>query len=266
MFNPLEPYVERILEQSAIANHEEEVCGIVTNDGDFVAFQNISEDRVNHFQINASAIAPHFGTIRFIWHTHHSIFHPDLLTTTDIELSRKLGVAIAMLHISTKQIDYYEPKNPNPFPVREMLLPNWKAGTDKLDFYVGWQSNELLWGRTDCFEVVRCYYLGVLNHDIGNFTRPDFRGFPPIEWKTPWIAEEHGLSVVDDIQDNDILEIALNGGRNANHLAVVVDAKAGYILHQPGFDHLSMISRLGGFWRDRIAINDEGRHRILRKC
>lgn len=268
MLTHLTKYVDLILEESGYWRHEREVCGIVSN-GELIVTQNIANNPYDDFAINPVSIGTYFGNIDFIWHTHCSDTHPDLLTPSDIALSRKLMAPILMVHVVTKAIDFYEPSNPNPFPLVEnitscVLIPNWRLSPKNLQFYVGWQSNDLLWGRSDCFETVRCYFLGMHGIEIGNFDRPPLQGFPHPEWRTPWIAEKHGFVVVDDIRDNDILEIALNGGANANHLAVVVDAQRGQILHQPGFGYLSQISRLGGYWRDRIAIGDDWRQRILR--
>lgn len=268
MLTQIDDYIGAIFQESGYWNHKKEVCGIVS-DGKFIVTQNVADNPRDDFQINAAEIGAYFGKIDFIWHTHCSSSHPDLLTPSDIALSRKIQAPILMVHIVTNAVDYYEPNNFNPFPLsrcvsHQVLIPNVKVGARNIKFYEGWQSNDLLWGRSDCFETVRCYFLGMHGIEIGNFDRPPLQGFPAPDWRTPWIAEKHGFVVVDDIRDNDILEIALNGGENANHLAVVVDAQRGLILHQPGFGHLSQVSRLGGYWRDRLAVGEDRRQRVLR--
>jgi hypothetical protein len=239
-----------------------EICGIITKlRPRLICLENIALDKENDFAIAANAIAPYLGDILCLWHTHTKESHPELLTPSDIALSQRLNVPSFMIHEITGAWDYYDPCNPDPFPA---IADKSRQPTNRVGFYIGWQCNDLLWGRTDCFEVVRCYFLGMLGIDIGNFRRPSFQGFPAPGWQTPWIAEENGFILAEEIQTHDVLEIALQGGREASHLAVVVDAVQGLILHQPGFGYLSQISKLGGYWSDRIAIAPSGNKRILR--
>lgn len=244
-----------ILAESEKYKHNREVCGVCLTNGLTIALTNRAANPYDDFAINSGDITPYLGQIEYIWHTHCSNKHPDILTPSDIAIARKWQLPIAVFHIISHYSDYYDPKDANPFPINgRMFLPNFHETVRSPHFYTGWQSNDLLWGRTDCFEVVRCYYLGVLGIEIGNFDRPLVAGFPPLNWRSPWIAEDNGFAIADGIQNNDIIEIALNGGRYANHLAVVIDAQQGLILHQPGFGHLSKIGKLGGYWYDRIAL------------
>lgn len=244
-----------------------ERCGFILQDDSIIECNNIARDPVNDFKIDSTEAALTLENRPLcLWHNHCLESHPDLLTPSDISLSQRLKIPFLMFHSQNITFDYYEPNNPNPFPLNTFsFLPNWEKTPKSIKFYEGWQSNNLLWGRTDCFALIRCFFLGILGIDIGNFQRPDFKNFPQPGWKTPWVAEENGFYIVDEIKQYDVLELCLNGGRNSDHLAVVVDARQGLMLHQPGFGHLSKINKLGKFWRDRISVCElTGRRRILR--
>ena len=236
-----------------------EACGVCLNNGVCIQLENKSQDS-NTFSIISHIFAQYYNHTKLIWHSHHLDEHPGLLTYPDIQVAHRMQLPVFMYHAKTGEVDYFEPNNANPFPLRG-TWDNYQA----LENYTGWQCSQWGWGRTDCFAVVRSYFLGAHDIDIGNFERPDWDGFPHRLWKTPWVAESNGFSVVDDIRTNDVLEMTLSGGIHANHIAVVVDAQRELILHQPGFGYLSRVEKLGSFWRSRIALNEGDRKlRILR--
>jgi hypothetical protein len=223
----------------------EEVCGVVV-DGKIIKLPNLAADKENHFQIDLSwlALVPDA-----LYHSHWSDSQPGEFSLDDLEMCRgsKDSIPWILCHSAFGEWDYYDPSSPNPFPLK------MTGDSGSPDFYLNWR---FVWGRTDCFELVRCYYLGMLDIDIGNFSRPTPEDFPTPNWLTPWKAEEHGFLRVADgesVLKNDIVQIALKGGNYPNHIGVIVDGERMLILHNLSAEYTSQIGLYGSYWQQRTT-------------
>lgn len=236
--------------KEAIASHasaypNEEVCGVII-DGKAHRLPNTATDKANHFQLDLSGIV---FVPEAVYHTHWSDNQPGELSLDDIEMCRFCPEKLPYIlyHTSFDEWDYYDPSVPNPFPLK------MKGDPATLDFYLGWR---FVWGRSDCFELVRCYYLGLLGIDIGNFRRPDPTDFPTPNWLTPWKANENGFVAVPDgspVQKHDVIQMALKGGKDPNHIGVIVDAERMTLLHNISADYTSQTGLYGNYWQQRTT-------------
>jgi len=248
------------IQQQAAVTPQEEVCGIVV-DGHAIALPNIGRlikdpltekyfrDKVNNFGIAPSDLTKYDrASIQAVYHSHWSDFHPGELTIEDLEIAHgKDRLPLLLYHSGFDSWDYYEPDNPNPFP----LNPIHKSITD-IDHYLNWRFD---WGRSDCFALVRRFCLGVLNTDIGEWERPEQSTFPLSDFHCNW--NRKGLIEIDkddpDIRLYDLIEIAMSGGLEPNHLAIVVDPVADKILHSPEISRRSFVGLYGNHWRSRTV-------------
>jgi hypothetical protein len=192
-----------------------------------------------------------------IWHVHYTDLMPGELSFGDIEKCKFNRNQLPYILYRPKFDehtpecwDYYDPKLANPFPLTNTKDPA------TLDFYLGWH---FIWGRSDCFALVRCYFLGKLGIDIGDFKRPDRnarRTFPQPEYVAPWKAEENGFVRIprgEVVRINDVVEIAQKGGSNANHIAVIIDDTAMQMLHSPGRGDVSKVEVYSDYWQSRTV-------------
>lgn len=246
---PKEILTESVKDAAIVAHAKEfpteEVCGVVVG-GKTFRMLNTATDKKNHFQIDLSAIALRPNTI---YHSHWADSQPGELSLDDIEMCRWCADKIPYLlyHTVFDEWDYYDPTSPNPFPLK------WKGDPTTLDFYLGWR---FVWGRSDCFELVRCYYLGMLGIDIGNFRRPSPDDFPTLGWMTPWKADEHGfvqIAAGSPVQKHDVIKMALKGGREPNHIGVIVDAERMQFLHNVSPEYTSQTGLYGSYWQQRTT-------------
>lgn len=234
------------------ANPTEENCGIIA-EGHAVPCKNLASDPSQDFVL----VLPGGVQPDAIWHSHCTDTQPGELTFTDIERCKFNRNALPyLLHRpefdehTPECWDYYDPKSPNPFPLTNTKNPN------TLDFYLGWR---FIWGRSDCFALVRSYFLGMLSIDIGDFKRPDRtarRTFPQPEYVAPWKAEENGFVRVprgEVVRTNDVVEIAQYGGVNANHIAVITDDVAMMMLHNPDKKNVSTTEMYTDYWQSRTV-------------
>jgi proteasome lid subunit RPN8/RPN11 len=247
------------IKQHAADFPQEEVCGIVVN-GQAIALPNAGRllkdstgeyirDKVNNFAIAPSDLAKYDrASIQSIYHSHWSDFHPGELTIEDLEIAHSGDrFPLLLYHSGFDSWDYYEPDNPNPFP----LNPIRKSVTD-VDFYLNWRFT---WGRSDCFALIRRFCLGTLGTDIGEWSRPEQSTFPLPDFHCTW--KRKNLIEIDkdnpDIRLYDLIEIAMDGGLEPNHLAIVVDPVADKILHNPGIESRSYVGLYGNYWRGRTV-------------
>ncbi|NES83318.1 MAG: hypothetical protein F6K10_18975 [Moorea sp. SIO2B7] len=239
---------EYIKKQIAIAAEEkpdEEVCGVIVN-GKIIKLHNLHSDKANHYQIDISKLT----TIPdAVYHSHCHDHQSSHFSIDDIESCKSIPekIPFVLYHTSFKEWDLYDPISPNPFP-----LTNNKD-FKKLDAYIGWR---FLWGRSDCFALVKSYFQGILAIDIGDFRRPEFDGFPVPEWLVPWDAIAHGFCEIPrgtSVQKHDIIQIALRGGKQPNHIAVITNAERMEMLHILGFDYPSAIATYGKEWQRRTT-------------
>jgi hypothetical protein len=234
-----------------------EACGFILNNGDVIQWTNSHPKPDDHFRLKNYPYS--LSEIKVIWHSHFKDTHPGEFTAGDLALSHQTKLPILLYHAGFDEWDYYEPQNPNPFPLT--YIPTVKVSD--IDYYAGWRFS---WGRSDCFSLVRRYFLGTLNIDIGEFRRPHKPPVTDPEWSFEdyWSWDKCFVRLPEGTppKDHDIFGIALRGGRKANHLAVCVSAKDNLILHITGPNMRSRLDRLDG-WRDLVVPGGHGRLKEL---
>lgn len=250
--------IKRQIREFHAANPTQENCGVIA-EGHAIPCKNMAIDPSEDFMLTL----PGGVNAETIWHSHCRDTQPGELSFEDIERCKFQRSQIPYLlyrpafdEHTPECWDYFDPRSPNPFPLTNHKDPN------TLDFYLGWR---FVWGRSDCFALVRCYFLGKLGIDIGDFKRPDYkarRTFPQPEYVAPWKAEENGFVRVprgEAVRTNDVVEIAQKGGVNANHIAVIVDDVAMQMLHNPNLRDLSNVETYSDYWQSRTV--NHFRHR-----
>lgn len=220
---------------------EHEQCGIVVN-GQAILIENKHPDPCNHFHLSPQSLYPYQDNIEAIFHTHCQNHHDGWLSYDDIRTAQMTALPIIVYHTAFDCWDYYDPKNPNPFPV---INPNFD--TDDIMSYVGITSH---WGRSDCFAIARSFYLGMFNIDIGEFPRSDYATFPQADYKCPWFGQDFPtIPKHDSFKVYDAIAIAIRGGLEPNHVAILLPNNM--ILHSPQLGGLSKVEMYGNFWRKR---------------
>lgn len=237
-----------------------ESCGVVIGGlvrTDAIALRNSHPDPTNDSRIDHNQLAKfNYENIRAFWHTHILDSHPAFFTYTDIEMSHQTLKPIILYHTKLDSWDYYEPNNPNPFP-----LDRSQYGTKQPEFYEGIPFH---WGRSDCFSIVRRYLLGMTGVDTGEFTRSGLDNFPPKDYVCPFDFGRH-LQLVPAgtrIKKHDVFAIALKGGTQPNHAAVLVDPEQNLILHSMSPNSHSKIEPYSRYLRERTVRH----YRLRRLC
>lgn len=135
------PKLKALLEDTILLSSQVEQCGFLIGDR-LAECPNIASSPTNSFQITALNLHRYLSISDLIWHTH---IEPDSdsLSYADIQLARVLNKPIFSYHRTTKAIDYYDPRNPHPYP----LLP-----TKRLE------GLPYQWDRCDCHQLVRSWY------------------------------------------------------------------------------------------------------------
>lgn len=229
-------------------NSDREQCGIVVNRG-AIALNNNHIDPENNFTIAPKDLDKfNWEEIQAIWHTHCKDTQPGYFTYSDIQLAHQSQKPIILYHTIFDVWDYYEPNNPDAFPLEQK-----QHTPDTLNFYLNIKFH---WGRTDCFAIVRRYLLGVVGVDIGEFTRPDFTTFPPENYECPWsMSKFELLPLGTQPQLHDVFGIALKGGKKVNHAMLMINPEENIILHSLSPDSLSKLEQYGDFWRKRTLLH-----------
>ena len=225
-----------------------ELCGIIFND-DVISLNNVHADPENHFTIAANQLNNfNYADIAAIWHTHHKDSQSGWFSLTDIEMSHQSQKPIILYHSGFDVWDYYEPNNPDPFPLEQK---NYTP--QQLEFYL---NIRFQWGRSDCFAIVRRYFLGVLGVDGGEFTRTQIDNFPPEDYDCPWSSDKFiYLPLGTQPQLHDIFGIALKGGRKPNHAMVMVKPEENIIFHSPFTTSVSRLEQYSDYWRKRTVVH-----------
>ena len=257
---------DRIKELSRIAaSRQEEACGLVLKTGNVVQCFNESENKADGFAISPGKYGIEKSAIAAVWHSHWRDSDPAYLSFGDLEASRGFGMSpdrfpYLLYHTTFDEWDYYDPSLPNPFPFSPFAPrpSKYAESEDSSDwrFYIGMP---FVWGRSDCFGLIRHYFLGK-NIEIGDFRRPTITqqdNFPPRDWTSPWNAEENGFIELkgEPIQQHDVFEIAQGGGKESNHIAVVVDVPGMIMLHSPGImsGNISVLEFYSNHWKYRTT-------------
>lgn len=258
------------------AKEDKEPCGIITKDFNYIHCQNQHPDPKNYFAFNPGLITDlKSEDILLVWHSHISDTSPSYLSFQDLEASRGFGQCpekypYLLYHTVFKEWDYYDSDCANPFPLSPYSpKPSKLAMSDDPSNWLFYVGMPFVWGRTDCFGIIRHYFLGVLGIDIGDFKRPseeEQQKFPFVGWVNPWNYEENNFELMpkgEDLRTHDVLEIAQNGGKESNHIAVVVDSTRMQILHNPGIitSNKANVEFYGKHWQARTT--KHLRHRSL---
>lgn len=232
----------------AALGFNKEVCGVIIGDR-VVTLNNIHPDPENHFTISANELNTfNYADITAIWHTHHKDTQPGHFSYTDIELAHQSQKPIVLYHSGFDVWDYYEPNNPDPFP-----LDSKPYSFKDLNFYLNVKFH---WGRSDCFAIVRRYLLGILGIDIGEFKREQLDDFPPEDYDCPWDMNKFNLLPLGTSpQLYDVFGIALKGGRKVNHAMVMVKPEENVILHSPSKKSVSQLEQYSDYWRRRTLLH-----------
>ena len=227
-----------------------EACGVILKNKEVLFLRNTHPTPEDSFRITLTDFKKE--DILLFWHSHFKSSHAGSFTAGDLALANYLNIPSLLYHAHEdfNCWDYYEPSNPNPYP----LIPNLRDSKD-VKFYLGWRFD---WGRTDCFALVRRYFLGMLNVEIGEWKRPeepptndpnwsfeDYWDFSQSFNRLPLHSSQFKL--------NDIFGIALRGGRKANHLAVLVNPELNLILHSPGVRQKSRLDIFDDNWRNLVV-------------
>jgi hypothetical protein len=249
------------IEKIAIAEslRQKEAIGVQV-DGVSVQLTNMHPHPEDNVLFNPHELASFtYPDPDLIWHSHWKESHEAELSPADIWMSHRYGKAIALYHVLYDSWDYYDPSNPNPFPLKS--IPHTPK---ELDFYTGWR---FYWQRSDCFSLVYRYFLGRLGVDIEEFQRPPSEnGVLPVGYRITWNPEDHGFMILPDgttPQRHDIFGIAPRGGKDYSHIVVLVSEEANTILHSPGKTYKSELVNFGSYWRSRVVPGGHARHKSL---
>lgn len=236
----------KIKELSINANTEQ--CGIIV-DNQAILLRNINPEAENNFTISPADIDLYgWENVQAIWHTHIKDIHPGEFTYTDLILAHQSQKPIILYHTIFKVWDYYEPNNPNPY-----LLKNTEFDKKNLESYL---NIKFEWGRSDCFAIVRRYLLGVCGVDIGEFTRPAVENFPTADYKCPWDMSKFNLLPLGTQPElHDVFGIALFGGKNVNHAAILVKPEENIIFHSISDKEKSKLETYHDYWRKRTLLH-----------
>jgi len=233
--------------------NNEEACGIILkNNKEVLNLRNAHPVPEDSFRITLTDFKKE--DILLFWHSHFKDSHQGSFTSQDLALANYLNIPSLLYHAHEdfNNWDYYEPSNPNPYPLNKI-----NYSPDEIEFYLGWRFD---WGRTDCFALVRRYFLGALNIEIGEWKRPEE---PPSNGNLNWSFEDYwdfsqSFNKLplhsSQFKLNDIFGIALRGGRKANHLAVLINPELNLILHSPGVRQKSRLDVFDDNWR-KLVVN-----------
>ena len=239
---------------------EEECCGFVLKN-DTIKLDNCADDKTNDFKISQKDYLKHQENIKYIWHTHVKPNHTIGLSSLDVELSHSINIPIISYNHVHDYWDMFDPNNPNPYPWLSNMYTFYNV-TD-INFYTGWKFD---WCRSDCFALIRSYFLGMYSIDIGNFPRAhiDISKFPYPEFVCEWDELKNNFYQLDNVKElkaNDIVEFCLLGGKSPNHLGVMINEYE--FLHLPGKGFLSTVAKLGNNYKSRLGVKN-GNYTIYR--
>lgn len=245
-----------------------EGCGLITKNDGLIFCNNTHKNPEENFEYNPGIITGLSASdIVCVWHSHIKDTAPAHLSFVDLEASRGFGKCpdkfpYLVYHTIFDQWDYYDPDLANPYPFSSYYpKPSKLALSDDPTNWGYYAGMPFMWGRTDCFGLIRHYFIGVLGIDIGDFRRPPIENqdnFPSVGWISPWKGEENGFEIMPkgvDLRLHDVFEIAQSGGKEPNHIAVCVDAPRMQILHNPGIitSNLANVEFYGKHWQSRTV-------------
>jgi proteasome lid subunit RPN8/RPN11 len=217
-----------------------EACGVILDNGDVVALENKSADLESEFEMGAEFEGYRSRAIA-IYHSHISPDIPAELSSADISNSKEMNIPYLCYHTIFGQWDYFDPLALHPFPMEMDAMQSPR----QLDYYNLWR---FVYGRSDCFSLVRAYYAGMLQIPLRDYGRVDLdtcnelglNQFTPSRVRVQGFRQ---LSKETPIQDHDVLLINL-GTPEPGHLAIVCSAEGNQVLHNLGEGRYSMVESL----------------------
>lgn len=219
-----------------------EEVALILEDDEIIELENISLDPENNFKFRTSELENR--KVKTIFHTHVKDHHPGEFTLRDILECRKIGIPFLLYHTLFKEWDYFDPNGIHPYPFRteNTILRS-------LDFYLNWVWQ---WGRCDCFTILRSFFRGFLEIEIGEFQRK-FKEKPSSPTWNRFQENFHnqGFYKVEDLRKYDVLLFNILGNPNGHHVAVYIGENQFlhvYDKHQP-----SHIETLSEYFSDRLV-------------
>jgi len=229
--------------------HNAEACGVILENGDVIALANKSADPSKEFEMGAEFEQYRSKAIA-IYHSHIDEGIPAELSSADIVNSKEVGIPYLCYHTIFAQWDYFDPFGLHPFPLELNALQSPR----QIEYYNLWR---FVYGRSDCFSLVRAYYAGMLQIPLRDYSRIDLETCNTLGLNqfTPGRIREQGFRQLPKdtpIQDHDVLLINI-GTPEPGHLAIVSNAEENQILHNLGEGRYSLIESLDTSLRNATA-------------
>lgn len=198
---------------------ENEVCGlIIIKDGyyEVIKCNNISDDPENHFIIdyNDYINASEKGEIIATYHSHNDQNKDrfNSLSLFDIEQAKKNNLIYIMYYVPRGTFSVIDPKDSN-------------------SKYTGRQFEI---GVTDCFTLLRDFYLDELNIAITNYSRTsDWQSINKNLIEDTFVME--GFEVVKDLEYGDVLLFSKSKTSPAEHIGIYIGNNL--YLHHSNFEN-----------------------------
>lgn len=235
--------IKRQIIEQAIAQPNQEICGVVLTSGDIQPMENIAQDVQHNFLFNANAFDKVADSVVAIYHTHCIDSQPSQLSAVDIANSKASKLPYILFHRLFNEWDYYNPNDIYPYP----LIPNPYIPKE-LGYYLGWQFE---YNRCDCYTLMRSYYKGMLNIDLPDFPRHNIEDMEDPKWDM-FLSnfKKVGFRQLEDgelLMPNDVILMSING-KTTHHAAILINPQQGKTLHNLGEGRLSEIFMYGGYW------------------
>lgn len=219
------------IKEYTLSCHPNEMCGIIS-DGIFIPVDNIHEEPEDNFTLNPVQIAPYFGKIDAIIHSHtrdikaHEVF--DLRTPSYADIQGQKKTNVPWLIVGTEGYNVTEP----------LVIPRVR-NEDYLE-------RPFIWYMNDCYSLVQDYYWFELGIDLPDHkAEKDFANIRRRDGLFDDYIQEYGFEEFNpfnvELEKGDILLLD-NGGYTRNHLGIY--SGDGYVIHQ---DMLSRIEPVENF-------------------
>jgi proteasome lid subunit RPN8/RPN11 len=202
------------IKSHAIARYEdgkEECCGFISESGQIIPCQNVSETPAKNFVIST----PCRGRYAAIYHSHTTglcNFSP-----SDGLGCKNTKVPWVLYNVPTNDFKIIDPSGDAPYLDRDFC-----------------------WWVNDCYSLVKDFYQREFSIDLIDYDRPELSDTPEIRWQPDgWNGFEEStgelgfirLGQNQQLQRGDVALFALHGGV-ANHLGIIDDVDRQLFLHQ----------------------------------
>lgn len=248
--NKLTAQVKQDIAKHARSIQEQEVCGVVLDDGEVISLPNEHATPKTDFQLPLNTLPKYSDRLQFVYHSHWEESSPALLTSADVINARATAVASVVYHTSFDQWDMFDPDWLHPWPLKQR---HWDV--KQLRFYLGWPWE---WGRSDCLTLFRAYYKGQLGIHIQDFQRVESEEkFLELLETGQWNQYEEelpaqGMHKIYDgsppdtfkFHKHDVVLMQLQG-RMPHHVGILVDVERMQLLHHLQAGRLSEVVPYG---------------------